>query len=625
MTAFARLAGDHLWQSTLVAVAAWGLTQALRRNRAHVRGWIWLAASVKFLVPFAWLVALGSRIGWPASAPVQPRMMPVMAMTETFSQAVAYVPAAPPIEWWHAPSWLLLLLIAVWCAGSAVMVIAWFVRWRRIAAIVRDARPVDAGRELAALRRLEAAAGITRPTRLVQTDDSIEPGVFGIAAPVLVWPRHMSACLGADEMAAIVAHEVCHIRRRDNLAAALHTVVQSIYWFHPLVWWVGGQLLEERERACDEDVVGLGSAPHVYAESILKASRYCVELPAACAAGVTGSDLVRRIERIMTARTTARLTLWRKALIATTAGATLAAPLLVGALSAPVLRAQSAQIAADNPSFEVASIKPNASGDGRVFMQTQPGRFTATNVTLRLLIRNAYQLQDFQIAGGPSWMSSDHFDIVAKIEDGLDAPSGPRAPGEGPSTIQLMIRSLLADRFKLVVHNESKEQPIYALVVARSDGRLGPQLKKSETDCAAQMAAARGQGPGRGSPPPAPPQAAGSNPCGVRIGMGNMTVGGATLPQIANSLGIFVGRIVQDRTGLSGAYDFTLNWTPDQMPPRPAGAPPDQPMRVNGVDIDPNGPSIFTAVQEQLGLKLEPQRGPVTMLVIDRAEKPAEN
>ena len=279
------------------------------------------------------------------------------------------------------------------------------------------------------------------------------------------------------------------------------------------------------------------------------------------------------------------------------------------------------------PAFEVASIKPNNSGDGRVMLGNQPGRFTATNVTLRMLIRNAYQLQDFQISGGPGWLAADHFDIVAKIESGDQdgMPAGPPVPGQGPTRLQLMIRSLLAERFKLEVHTETKDQPIYALVVARSDGRLGPDLKKSETDCAALMAAMRRRGSGRGMPAPGPPQPGERIPCGIRIGPGNMSVGGMTLAQFANSLGMFVGRVVLDRTGLAGNYDASLRWTPDQMPQRAPGTPADQPIRVNGIDIDPNGPSIFTAVQEQLGLKLDAQRGPVEMLVVDRAEHPVED
>ena len=146
--------------------------------------------------------------------------------------------------------------------------------------------------------------------------------------------------------------------------------------------------------------------------------------------------------------------------------------------------------------FEVASIKPNNSGDGRVMMQMQPGQLRATNVTLRLLIRQAYSLQEFQISGGPSWMASDHFDLIAKMPEGFQpTPGPPPAAGGPPTPMQQMMRRLLAERFKFAAHNETKDAPIYALIVARSDGKLGPQIKKSETDCAAVMAAARGRGP----------------------------------------------------------------------------------------------------------------------------------
>jgi uncharacterized protein (TIGR03435 family) len=284
--------------------------------------------------------------------------------------------------------------------------------------------------------------------------------------------------------------------------------------------------------------------------------------------------------------------------------------------------AQSPQPPATAPAFEVASIKPNSSGDGRIMMQNQPGRYVATNVTLRLLIRNAYQLQDFQITGGPGWLASDHFDINAKVPDEFRAMA-PQAPGTGPGPLQLMIRALLVERFKLVVHNETKDAPIYALILARSDGKLGPGLKKSDVDCAAVFAAGRARG--GAMPPPGPPAPGERMQCGMRIGPGNLMGGGALMPQFANTLGMFAGRIVLDRTGLTGAFDIDLTWTPDQMPQRPPGAPADQPVQFNGVAIDPNGPSLFTAVQEQLGLKLDSQRGPVEMLVVDRAEKPVEN
>jgi bla regulator protein blaR1 len=309
-----------------------------------------------------------------------------------------------------------------------------------------------------------------------------------------------------------------------------------------------------------------------------------------------------------------RMTFKTRCVSAATAAGALAATTMSGAAIESRVRAQLPQTPA--PAFEVASVKLNNSGDGRVMLSQQPGgRFTATNVPLRLLIRNAYQLQDFQIVGAPSWINSERYDIVAKAEDGTP-PETPSLDRTGPSRIQLMMRSLLAERFQLVAHDETRELPIYALVVARSDGKLGPDLKKSEVDCNALFAAGRGRG--MPPPPPAgPPQ--GERPqCGVRIGPGNLAMGGAPMPQIANSLAMFVGRTVQDKTGLTGNYDATLTWTPDQMPQRPPGAPEPPP-------ADPNGPSIFTALQEQLGLKLDSQKGPVHVLVIDRVERPKEN
>jgi bla regulator protein blaR1 len=311
-----------------------------------------------------------------------------------------------------------------------------------------------------------------------------------------------------------------------------------------------------------------------------------------------------------------RMTVKTRCLYLVGAAAAVIAPAFLGVLHGPGLRAQAPQTGAAGPAFEVASIKPNNSGDGRVMMGMQPGgRFTATNITLKMLIRNAYQLQDFQIVGAPNWIDSEHYDIVAKGEDGL-APEPLSLDRTGPNRIQLMIRALLAERFQLTVHNENRELPIYALVVARSDGKLGPQLQKSEVDCNAVFAAARGRG---GMPPPPGPPQQGERPqCGIRVGMGNLAMGGAALSQFANSLAMFTGRTVQDKTGLTGSYDVNLTWTPDQMPQRPPGAPELPPP-------DPNGPSIFTALQEQLGLKLDSQKGPVAVLVIDRVERPKEN
>jgi len=252
------------------------------------------------------------------------------------------------------------------------------------------------------------------------------------------------------------------------------------------------------------------------------------------------------------------------------------------------------------PAFEVASVKPNTSGDGRVLMTPQPGgRLNLVNVPLRLMIRYAYRVQDFQVVGGPDWLSTARFDVVAKAEGG----------NPSQEDLQLMLRSLLADRFKLVVRPDKREMPTYSLVPARADGKTGAQLRKSDANC------------GPATAPSAPPAPGQLPSCGSMLGFGNLKARGSTMAALASTLSTFAGRIVVDRTGLAGGYDVDLNWTPDQIP-RPVG---DQPVQVNGVTVDPNGPSLFTALQEQLGLKLESTKGPVDVLVVERAEKPAED
>jgi uncharacterized protein (TIGR03435 family) len=264
--------------------------------------------------------------------------------------------------------------------------------------------------------------------------------------------------------------------------------------------------------------------------------------------------------------------------------------------------------------FEVASIKPNNSGDNGVFFTYLGGRFTATNATLRILIRSAYGVQDSQIVGGPKWMNSDRFNILAKGDVGQSPAPLVIQPG-GPSRLQLMMQALLADRFKLVVHTESKDSNVYALVLARSDGRLGQSLRHSEVDCAALASEARRTGAPAQAAPPAQAQA---NPCALSRGAGSINMVGRPLSQLANSLSNILGRPVVDQTGLTGTFDINLTWTPEQTasassPTTEASAAP------------ADGPPIFTAIREQLGLKLVSQKSAAEVLVVDRAEHPVEN
>jgi uncharacterized protein (TIGR03435 family) len=225
---------------------------------------------------------------------------------------------------------------------------------------------------------------------------------------------------------------------------------------------------------------------------------------------------------------------------------------------------------------------------------TQPGgRYVATNVELSLLIRAAYMLDESQLIGGPGWIHTDTFDIAARAAEEI-VPFA--VPGlhttANPSSGQQMLRTLLADRFKLVAHIEQREHPMYALVLARSDGKLGATMTPSTTDCSAR---------GRSSGPPVPFNPTAPLICGMRTGPGNiLAAGGVTTSELTMGLSTLVQRNVVDRTGLSGGYNVRLEW---------------------GSEAD--GPSLFTALQEQLGLKLESTRAPIEVVVIDSVEAPS--
>jgi uncharacterized protein (TIGR03435 family) len=264
--------------------------------------------------------------------------------------------------------------------------------------------------------------------------------------------------------------------------------------------------------------------------------------------------------------------------------------------------------------FEVATVKRNASGAPFILINTNAGRFTATNFPLRELIRVVHRVQPNQLVGGPDWLT-DRYDITGKIPEGVS-----------PTRRDDMVKALLDDRFKLVTHTETRELPMFALVVARDDKRLGPNLSASKNDC---TAGARGRsggpaGPPPGGMPPPPPEfKPGARPvCGTMQGPGMISAGGVTMTRLAELLSGNVGRTVVDRTGLSGSYEFDLTYTPEPgqgLPPGPL------PPGVQAPNIDPNGPSLVTAIQEQLGLKLDPIRGPMQVTVIDAIQRPTED
>ena len=608
------LAGDHLWQSTLFAAAALVCAALLKRHSAAVRYWVWFVASAKFLVPIAALVAVGGYSSWRVIEIVPYSEGPVLieAVSQPFTgEGVALrTPGPRAAADTTIMSWLPAGLLTLWAAGGAFFLLRSLLHWYRIRRIAHDAVPMTAGREVESLRALERRMGFTTPLPLRCTESFLEPGIFGVVHPVLLWPRAIGERLTDEQLQAVLAHELCHLRRRDNLAALFHLVVQTVFWFHPLAWWIGAQLISERERACDEEVIRRGSERETYAESILKTCQFFVESPLACVSGVSGADLKRRIEDIMTNDAVTATAPWKKTLLTAAGVVAFVVPVAVGALNPPP---QTRAVAAPTtlPAFEAISVRPNVTEGrgGRGGGAFQPGRYVAQNVTLKTILRRAFgregaggpntsvDLFESQLAGGPSWLEEDKFDIIATT-----------AEATPPREMRLMVQRMLADRFKLAAHWEKRALPVYALMKARPDGQLGPGLTlKSDADCAAL----KREGPMTMPPPgvPAPPP-----PCGaIQFGPGQLIASGTgmdlfttTLTNIPVVTGI--ERMVIDRTELQGNYAFTLKFA-----------------AAGSTSPDPDRPELFTALREQLGLKLEPVQAPIDVLVIDGVEKPTAN
>jgi len=257
---------------------------------------------------------------------------------------------------------------------------------------------------------------------------------------------------------------------------------------------------------------------------------------------------------------------------------------------------------AQNVAFEAASIKPAPPDEMRRGARRQPGgRIEIYNMTLRMLIRIAYESETLQmpeqIAGGPGWADMDRFNIVAKAEGEFDAF---RTPGR-------MLRSLLEDRFKLRLHTEMRATDIYALVLARKDGKFGPELHESTADCYT-------------SPPPPGTPVDPARQCGIRTGVGNWTGRGVTMSELAAAAARTpsVSRAIKDQTGLTGKYDLHLEFVPPVIPgPNPGVAVPNP--------AADSGANVFTAFQEQLGLKLQAVKAPIEFLVVDSAERPTQD
>jgi TonB family protein len=325
---------DHLWQSTMVAAVCALLVGSVGKRQPSVRHAIWLTASLKFLIPFSILATLGRAAAawaWPSFVAVA-APMGVQALGRPFDVTGALVSGAAPSST-GVGEFLWIAIAVVWAAGSLVRGVAGWRDWRRAGRIADSARPLTHGREVEALARVGARLDRCRSLSVRESTAACEPAIVGIRRPVLIWPAGLSAHLDDDAMEAIILHEACHVRRRDNLAAVMHIVVETLFWFHPLVWWIGARMVDAREHACDDAVLSLGTRSETYAESLLHVCRFCLRAPMPFAAGIAGSSLARRMEAIMTYRSRVVLGPARRVVLAGAVIIMTAGPIVLGAVT----------------------------------------------------------------------------------------------------------------------------------------------------------------------------------------------------------------------------------------------------------------------------------------------------
>jgi bla regulator protein blaR1 len=581
---------NHLWQSSCFALLAGLLAFILRRNSPKVRYWVWLGASLKFLIPFALLVSLGGVVPRPAQhpAPVAAPVFPntLVQIAQPFSLAPRPgVSAHTPLDW------ALAAIGVVWALGFLAIMLARCRSWLEFRAALRTSTPVE----------------LPIPVPALITPGAEEPGIVGFLRPVLVLPANFLEHLNPRQLGAILTHELCHVHRRDNLFAGVHMMVEAVFWFHPLVWWIGSRMVEERELACDEEVLRMGCEPSDYVESILKVCRFYVESPLPCISGVTGADVKRRLRAILAGSIADELSAARKMTLTAIGLAVFLIPILIGVLNAPAIRAQSA---AAVPKWEVVSIKPcefrqNTISDMAPQGNSTPGNlrtgcFPLLNSNGSGLIRGAYASNPFTpINGGPSWMRSAAYDINAKAEG---SPSVRTMNGP-------MMRGLLEEYFHLKIHQQMTEGPVFFLTVARGGPKLHSFVAGScmPHDTAPQDPIPPGQSYCKNS-------MNGGSPASIEAQ-------GTTLDDFSSMLFAISGRPVFNKTGIAGRFDIRIEFSregtrfsPLRTGDADGGAPASDP---------PN--SIFSVLPEQLGLRLEPAKGQVEAFVIDHIEKPPAN
>ena len=573
---------NHLWQSTLIAGVAWLVCPTmLKANSPRVRFGVWLAASLKFLIPFAAFVKVGHWLSLrPLLKPSQSQHVFEMVGGGPTGLAVAPFRVSQPTQGGAVSLDLVLLVAAaIWGIGAAIVVFRWFKTWWTIRRASRNAKPAG------------DFCGVPILSSGRMRDERIEPGVFGIWRQVILIPEEMEVHLEPAQFKAVLTHEWSHAKRRDNFTAVLQMIAEAIFWFYPVVWMVGRRLIEERELACDQAVLEQAGAED-YAEGILNVCKLYRVSPLSCVAGISGANLRERVESILRNERPRALNKVRRWALCAALFAVVAGPAIVGLLTSSAFAQQGNSFlglaTSTDKKFEVATVKLNQSGDER-FQLGPPGRgsIRIVNVPLRGIIIQSFRTQRPMVFGIPGWAESERYDIVGK---------GPDSNATNPEVWEMM-RSLLIERFHLKYHIENREMPVYALTVLPG----GHKLTLGEAGrCAAEIK--EGKNCGDILIPP------------FGTAMYNMPIGA-----LITGIGARAGRPIIDKTGLTGRYDANVTWLPDGVKLE------DLDLQDIPAEYRPKDVSLFDALQQQEGLKLQPDRAAVPVLVVDSVTRPDPN
>jgi uncharacterized protein (TIGR03435 family) len=576
-----------LWQGALIAAVYAGARRASSRPESRYLLACAALAAMAISPPATWMAL---RAG-PVEALAAAHSFPAPHAAPASPAFGSELPRIVSVGYNRIPSAWLSWVAAAWMAGAAVFWLRLLGGWIIVQGL-RRRRVWPAPRPWQqALDALRARLRVSRPVRLLVSGLVQAPAVVGLLRPVVLVPAGALAGLPAEQMEALLLHELAHIRRYDYLVNALQSMVEALLFYHPAVWWVSGHMRTERELCCDDAAVAATGDPQTYARALAElATAGQRHYQAALAA--TGGSVADRVARLLGEPLAASRTGSPAALTASVALAVIAVMTVMG---------QTAR-----PQFEAASVKPTGDrGGGRV--RPMPGRIVASG-PLSVLMQAAYGVQPFQIAGAPEWVKWDGYGIDARTSGKPDR-----------AQMFLMLQSLLEERFRLRIHRESREMPVYALAPGRGGLKLPPPRDGICSEDAESQPlpepGARMQPPGVGSRPA--PRCGGLNvtlePEGAR-----MLGGKVPMSEFARVLSRVLDRTVRDQTGFSGVFDVKLDFQPDEttpvFPPPPPGTIP----------AETAAPSIFTAVQ-QLGLRLESAKGPVEVLVIDHVERPSAN